>query len=53
MGNDELVTDDQAGDAAVISLSPYDPQGAMLFEDERASLEVALADWLVGLPTAA
>ncbi|MEO7981829.1 MAG: GrpB family protein [Sporichthyaceae bacterium] len=42
------MTDDQAGDAAAISLSPYDPHWVVLFEDERASLEVALADWLVG-----
>lgn len=48
MGNDELVTDDHVGDLAAISLSPYDPQWVVLFEDERASLEVALADWLVG-----
>lgn len=48
MGNDELVTDDQAGDAAAISLSPYDPQWAVLFERERTGLEVVLADLLVG-----
>jgi GrpB-like predicted nucleotidyltransferase (UPF0157 family) len=35
-------------EGAPISLSPYDPQWAVLFEQERVSLEAALAQWLVG-----
>ncbi|MFG1778111.1 GrpB family protein [Micromonospora sp. NPDC049048] len=31
-----------------VTLSPYDPQWAVLFEQERVSLETALAQWLVG-----
>jgi GrpB-like predicted nucleotidyltransferase (UPF0157 family) len=31
-----------------ITLSPYDLQWAVLFEQERVSLEAALAQWLVG-----
>lgn len=42
------MTGDEAGESAVITLSRYDPQWAVLFERERADLEVALADWLVG-----
>ncbi len=48
MGNDEVVTENHAGNGATIALSPYDPRWAVLFEHERARLEVALADWLVG-----
>lgn len=33
---------------APITLSPYDPRWAVLFEQERVSLEAALAHWLVG-----
>lgn len=48
MGNDERVTENHSGNDATVSLSPYDPQWAVLFEREQARLEAALADWLVG-----
>jgi GrpB-like predicted nucleotidyltransferase (UPF0157 family) len=35
-------------EGAPITLSPYDPQWAVLFEQERVRLEAALGAWLVG-----
>lgn len=35
-------------DGIPITLSPYDPHWAVLFEQERISLETALARWLAG-----
>ncbi|MDG4831565.1 GrpB family protein [Solwaraspora sp. WMMD1047] len=35
-------------EGAPVTLSPYDPGWAVLFEQERVSLEAALARWLVG-----
>ena len=42
MGKNERVTDNHARNGATITLSPYDPQWAVLFEHERTRLEVAL-----------
>ncbi len=41
MGNHGRVSENNAEHGATISLSPYDPEWAVLFEHERASLEVA------------
>jgi GrpB-like predicted nucleotidyltransferase (UPF0157 family) len=35
-------------EGAPIALSPYDPRWAVLFEQERISLEAALTEWLAG-----
>jgi len=35
-------------EGALITLSPYDPRWNVRFQQERVSLEAALADWLVG-----